>query len=635
MPNPSVPAGGSATLATTGTTAPQAYTYGTIFSAAGAVLSVREGYSQPPDTTTSWSNGWAVSYDAASPPNVTISAPTSAGGTGLQIALDCYPSGGGSPAVRSAYFDIGAAGPVSYGARTAVNPLWDGSPARGPASRPRAATQPLFAASFLSAAAAHPALVAGEDLLLTATAGRGAAGFARRPESEGLLFSAAARSGRAAPAGTTCPPIAVFEPALVSATPARGILSFALRAAPSGFLTEQGNRTAALFGRRVEETLFSPPGLQFVPPDLLFDPSAMPGDNPVRGVSAARSQFDPPATLFDPSAMPGDNPVRGSAAQPEPGPVVRPAPDPALPDPRDPFPVLRAALLLLLALKGNPMSFAATTLAITDIAAASYRVADLTQMATRLAGLPDKPGVPDKIRGGDGVTSTTYGYGQDQPILKLLPAAEAMIAAAAPDVVLKGIFGPFVSALQGVVSSMGYTSLDAYATARNAAAPYSFLFAPNFALINFLYNSQIGRLLLSPGNVFAPQTLLGIATVGAGATLTYTDLAQIPTTNAVPAPPALAQQGYTPAPGVNALIGAPVNATLTATLTASGWDAGGRPVAGRLWTANLGNQAAGATVSFVPAHAGDRIARITALAGAGAATSGAFNIQTVAERVVT
>lgn len=310
--------------------------------------------------------------------------------------------------------------------------------------------------------------------------------------------------------------------------------------------------------------------------------------------------------------------------------LVSPKINPAATDSRDPFVVMAAELRLLLAASlGNPMTTLSTNLALLDKIAAAYRTNDLNQAANTLSGLPTL------IRGGDGVTSTVYGFGQDGPILKILPAAEAVIAASAPNVILAGQYRPIMAAFASFASDLGYASFNAYLSAQNTPTPYRALIHPNAALVNWLFTGQSGTLLLSPGNVFAPLTTFGTANVGTGAgAVAYTNLSSIPAVNVVSPTLGQSTQGYTAAPGVTANITATVNGTLTVTLTANGQNAAGAVVTGRTWTAVLSSAAAGATVTFTPAVAGDRIAAITAASGSGAATAGAFTLNSVLERIV-
>jgi hypothetical protein len=307
------------------------------------------------------------------------------------------------------------------------------------------------------------------------------------------------------------------------------------------------------------------------------------------------------------------------------GGTVAPALGSASVDPRDPFVVLMTELRYLLSLKGNPVSTASVLLAITDRLAASYRTTEINLTANALASLPEL------IRGGDGTTGhTTYGFGADQPILTLLPAAEGMIAAASPDVVQTGIYSGFVSSLQSEAVKLGYSGFDAYATSVNTSARFSFLVHPNFALLYWLYRSKLAGSLLSPSNVFAPLTTLGTLTVGAGAgSVTFTHVNDVPTVNAP------TQQGYTPAPNGQSLVTTTINGTLTLTITGSGIDSGGVTRTGRTWTCVLSSVAANAApVNWTPTIAGDRIASVQSVSGSGTATAGAVTLQTALERIV-
>ncbi len=300
---------------------------------------------------------------------------------------------------------------------------------------------------------------------------------------------------------------------------------------------------------------------------------------------------------------------------------------PGQPDERDPFFVLAQELRLLLSLKGSSMTLVSTLLAVTDKISAAYRVNEISQAANTLATLPAL------IRGGDGVADKTYGFGQDGPILALLPAAESLLAGSAPNIILTAQYRGFMSALAGYASSLGFPSFDAYLSSLNTPAPFSALVHPNFALLNWLYNGQKGTLLMSPGNVFAPQTVFGTAAAVSGS-LAFTHLSDIPSANALSQTPGQSAQGYSAAPGISALVTAAISGTLTATLTAFGQNAAGQAVAGRLWTAVLDNAAAGSAVAFIPQVAGDRLHGITSLVGTGTATAGAITLNSMLERVV-
>ena len=444
---------------------------------------------------------------------------------------------------------------------------------RGPQSlSPRLVIVFPFGESVPSNARALPPVVVSLSLLPEAAAASPRT-FAGRTLPEGILFAAAARTGRVAPPGSTAPPLVstdiVFRPSAVTLGP----LSRTSRTAPSVLLTEAATR----------------------------QPLSL-------AVKLAAS------ALFSQAVCAGQR---------------VPAPLPQAVDTRDPFVVMATELRFLFAsLTGNPMTSAQTTLAILDKLAASYRVNELSLLANTLTALPTL------IRGGDGIASTVYGYGQDSPILTLLPAADQMIAQSSPNTVLAAIYRPIMAALASYASKLGFPSLDAYLSSLNAPVPMTALVHPNAALINWLYMGQQGPLLLSPKNVFAPQTLFGTATVQASGGLAFSHLSAIPAANSVSSTPGQSLQGYTGAKGCTANASAPISGGLSVTLTAAGQNAAGQPVAGRTWTADLSNAPAGASVPFVPAVAGDRIYDVTAAVGIGPAASGAFSLNSVLERIV-
>lgn len=299
------------------------------------------------------------------------------------------------------------------------------------------------------------------------------------------------------------------------------------------------------------------------------------------------------------------------------------------PSTTDPFVILAAEIrFLALALQGHSMSVNSTNLKIFDKIAASYHVQEMNATVNTLAQLPDL------IRGGDGAASLTYGFGSDSPILLWLPAADGTVAALAPNILIAAQYKQLMSAAAKQASNQGFSSLDKYLSSINAAAPFSGLVHPNFALISYAVNNGQGTLLLSPGNVFAPLTTFGSAAIGpAAGAVTFQPGSVIPAANVVNSSAYQSLQGYTAAPGAAANITATINGTLTLTLTATGQNAAGQAVTGRVWTAVLDNAAAGTTVPFVPAVAGDRIYSAAGIAGAGAATAGAFSVSSVVERV--
>lgn len=333
------------------------------------------------------------------------------------------------------------------------------------------------------------------------------------------------------------------------------------------------------------------------------------------GGQTSAASAEASAFAYNAASLPS-NIASGTAFIAPPGPFNVPA---------DPFVTIRLFLLDLLTLRPKMLD-PAKLLPILDIVGASYRTTDLRATAAQLTGV-------GALIYGDGVA--VYGTGNEKFILRMASAADGMVDAAQPDVVNRGIYNGFFTALNSYLSSQGsglgagaYSNLDGYLTALNLAAPYAALVSPNTAYLQWLYNSKQPTLLMQPANVYAPETTLGTSAVGAGAALTLTTASSIPTandgTNGV--------QGYAPAPGVTAQVTADVGGTLSVTLTASGRNAQGQSVAGRTWTAHLDNLAAGQSAAFVPQVAGDRISQITAIAGQGSAGGGAFSLQTTTDR---
>lgn len=298
------------------------------------------------------------------------------------------------------------------------------------------------------------------------------------------------------------------------------------------------------------------------------------------------------------------------------------APPPVPPNvPADPFLTNYLFLLKLSALRPNMLN-PAKLLAILDIWGAAYREADLQATALALAG------VGAQIYG-DGVA--VYGTGNEAFILRMAAAADAMPQAAAPDKVNLEIYGSGFSGLNAFLSSVGgsaYSNLDTCLSSLNKNAPFTALVSPNTAYLQWLCSSKRAQFMMQPGNVYAPRATLATVSVGAGAALTIQTATGIPAVN----DPVNGLQGYTPAPGLTAQVTAPINGTLTVTLTASGQSAQGQAVSGRQWTAQLDNLAAGQSAVFAPQVAGDRIGSVTAAAGQGSAGGGAFTLQSVTDR---
>jgi hypothetical protein len=576
MPNPQIAKGASANVTMTGSPVSSPYPW-----------TIRKS-----DTTTlatqASPNGWAVTGNSSP---VSVSVPTSAtvatgdtvdfndGRIGVfDVIAAAGPTTYPARTVTNSIFSESAStgtfhrGPMSFPAQYITNSIFGESGSRGPMTlAPRVVSQTLFAEKVPSAAQALPGATV-TNSFLTESALRGPASYTPRILTESLLFSSAARSGRVSPAGGTAPPIASFEPALFTQTASRGPFSFGPRIAVNKLFAEtatSGPRSLAT--RTATNTLFAE--------------------------------------------------IAGSAGS------VSPPLNPGNVDIRDPFAVLWREIQLILFLKGNSMSTISVTLAVLDKLAASYRINELSQLANSVAALPNL------IRGGDGTTSTTYGYGSDVPILTLLPAAEALIAASSPNVVLQSIYKGIMQAFATFSAKQGFSSLDAYLASFNAATFGSALIHPNAALINFLYNNGTGGLLMQPKNVFAPITLFGTAAY-TGSAFAFTHTSFIPTVNSISVTPYASQQGYTSAPGVSAQVSTAISGTLTATITASGQNAAGAVVTGRTWTAVLDNKAVGQVVAFTPSVAGDRISDATAMTFTGAAAAGAFSLSSTPERTV-
>lgn len=476
-----------------------------------------------------------------------------------------------SRAAAAALLTTAAFGMVTSAPRTlapvnVVVKLFAPSAQRGPVSLgSRSVNVSLLSETSPQRGQALPPVEAVETLL-TAAAQRGPASYALRSGEAGqtLLLTSGGRGGRVSPAGTTAVPIVINEPPLLTALAARSAVSLAARNVNIVLLT-QGVKSGA------------------------------------RGIT--RAVVIP---LLSAKAQAGR---------------ITPAPKPENVDPRDPFQVFRAELLYLASLKGgSPVAFADTLLAILDNLAASYRTNELNLAANTVAGLPVL------IRGGDGSPGNTgYGFGQDTPILELLPAADQLIASFVPAKILDALYRPIFTKIDGVLIGQGYASLNVYLTSLNAAAPASRLVHPNAALLYYLYKNQQGNLLLSPGNVFAPQTAFGQAVVGSGGSVAYTDLSAIPAANSTSPTPGLSTQGYTGSKGIALLVTAAINGTLVITATTA---------SGVTWTGDIGNKATGQTTLMTPGTAGARVYDVTGVSGAGAATAGAFQVNSVFERAV-
>ena len=269
------------------------------------------------------------------------------------------------------------------------------------------------------------------------------------------------------------------------------------------------------------------------------------------------------------------------------------------------------------------MSIPTTILALLDKADAGYKTAEALARQARWAEM----------------TALLTAAGDLTFILKLATALQSSQAQTAPDAINFAAAQPLLQALDNAyLLPLGWATLDAYLTVQNAA-PFTALVGPNAAYLVWLYRSNGSKwrgkktptLLMTPGNVFAPVTALGTATVGAGGAVTFTDGAAIRTTNDT----TTGIQGYTPAPGVLATVTTPVNGTLTVQVTYNGLNAAGGAVTGRHGTLVLDGLGVGATATMTLQAAGDRISDVTALAATGSptATAGAFGLASVLERV--
>ena len=219
----------------------------------------------------------------------------------------------------------------------------------------------------------------------------------------------------------------------------------------------------------------------------------------------------------------------------------------------------------------------------------------------------------------------------------------AMVALAGPLLSVAGQFAPaavqaeyraLLSACDGYLRANGGAGtwtggLNSYLAYQNTLTPFSALADPRLAALYAAYVNGAAGQLLTATNVFAPQTTFGAATVGSGAgAVTYVSAAAIPTANVG------SVQGFTPAPGVTANVTTAINNTLTITVTGNGVSSAGVAFTGHTWTGSLSSLGAGASVALTPGVAGDRISAVTACAGSGAATAGAFSLVSVLERVV-
>lgn len=294
-------------------------------------------------------------------------------------------------------------------------------------------------------------------------------------------------------------------------------------------------------------------------------------------------------------------------------------------DPNDPFQFLAHALNTLKSLE--PHMLPSKLLTFFDDLAASYRAADLAAQSARLAASQID------LSGGDGSTSTVYGTGDEVFNEAVGPALRGAIAYFAPDTVNKNGYSGVYNSIAGWLAGTdggGYASIDAYLTAQNTPTKYQYLVAPNTAIEYWLYSSK--NLMLSPGNVFAPLTTFGTATVGGSGVITFTAGSIINQANNVGA----GAQGYTPSLGIACVITTTINGTLVITVTGNGVTSAGVTFTGHTYNITLSSATAGQTISLNPLTSGDRISQVTAIAKSGSpsATAGAFTVNSILERVV-
>lgn len=201
--------------------------------------------------------------------------------------------------------------------------------------------------------------------------------------------------------------------------------------------------------------------------------------------------------------------------------------------------------------------------------------------------------------------------------------------------IYKGLFASVNAYISGLKIS-NVTTLDQYLTTLNAT-PFTALIGPNCAYLYWLYATnalKTGTALLTPGNIFAPATTLGTATIGAAGAVTFTGGASIPTVN-VPATPL---QGYAPALAIAATATVAVNGTESIHVTYNGQTSAGVPFTGHVGTLVVDSLALGVTTlstAWTPAATGERVSAITAMVvtGSPTATAGAITIKTAIERV--
>jgi hypothetical protein len=462
---------------------------------------------------------------------------------------------------------------TNLSARGFADTLFSDTISRGPLiNRPRGVTDTLFTDSFGPRGTGH-AVGSFSDTLLSDIIGRGNMIYAPRGFTDALISDVVLRLGYVAPAGGHSVPDG-FKDTLLSDIIGRGAVVLAAR----GFV----------------DKLFT---------DLLGTGGRVNGP---RGFTDA---------LFSDSFRAG---------------AVTPAYNPAITDNRDPFALNRQFLALSNSLRGKKV-LVSKLMIFMDGIAASLQSQAMNYTSNRIAA------TLINVIGGDGISSTVYGTGSEKFIIMVAPAVDAAALKAQASTYNQGVYSSLFSVVTSYLSTVeggSFPSITAWATAQNLAVLDSVLFHPNTAQQSLLYNNNNGALLLNPGNVFAPQTNFGAATVGAAGAITYTDASSIPTVNN-PTTGSI-QQGYTPSTGLTVKVTTVVNGTLVATVTFNGRTAGGAVVTGRTGTLTLSSLALGATATMVPTVAGDRIAHVVSIVATGTptATAGAFTVDSVLERVV-
>ena len=113
---PTIAASGSLTLASTGTDSPGASTSIDIITSGGGFIDQQFSSPNPPGYIISMPNGWTFTYDSATPPHFTLTAPSGAATqTGVEVRAICNIAG--SATSRSAFFNIGTISPPTSAKR--------------------------------------------------------------------------------------------------------------------------------------------------------------------------------------------------------------------------------------------------------------------------------------------------------------------------------------------------------------------------------------------------------------------------------------------------------------------------------------------------------------------------------------